>query len=143
MSLNRILLCSKLRNGPWKIVTKSQVVTKCNVTKSRLHCTCQEKIGFNQTILNLFSLYLPDWFDIFQMGLSSWLYQERKGGYCPYYWWWIRNWKAYVAQIGWFRSNYCYMGCQCQGKWRNCKVIWILHFIYDLSSPKNHVKSGF
>ena len=29
-----MILCSKL-----KIVTKSQVVTKFNVTKSRLHCT--------------------------------------------------------------------------------------------------------
>ena len=29
-----MILCSKLKNGLWKIVTKSQVVTK-----SRLHCT--------------------------------------------------------------------------------------------------------
>ena len=34
-----MILCSKLKNGLWKIVTKSQVVTKFNVTKSRLHCT--------------------------------------------------------------------------------------------------------
>ena len=39
MSLNRMILCSKLKNGLWKIVTKSQVVTKFDVTKSRLHCT--------------------------------------------------------------------------------------------------------
>ena len=39
MSLNILLLCSKLKNGLWKIVTKSQVVTKFNVTKSRLHCS--------------------------------------------------------------------------------------------------------
>ena len=28
MSLNRMILCSKLENGLWKLVTKSQVVTK-------------------------------------------------------------------------------------------------------------------
>ena len=33
-----MILCSKLKNGLFKIVTKSQVVTKFNVTKSRLHC---------------------------------------------------------------------------------------------------------
>ena len=38
MSLNRMLICSKMKNGLCKIVTKSQVVTKFNVTKSRLHC---------------------------------------------------------------------------------------------------------
>jgi hypothetical protein len=35
---NRMVLCSKLKNGLCKIVAKSQVVTKFNVTKSRLHC---------------------------------------------------------------------------------------------------------
>ena len=108
-----IILCSKFKNDLCKIVTISQVVTKCSVTKLRLHCTGKKNWLHNWKILTLFSLYLPNWFDIFQMGLSSWLYQECKGGYCSYYWWWIRNWKAYVAQIGWFRSNYCYMGCQC------------------------------
>ena len=34
-----MILCSKLKNGLCKIVTKSQVVTKFNVTKSRLHCS--------------------------------------------------------------------------------------------------------
>ena len=38
-SLNRMILCSNLKNRICKIVTKSQVVTKVNVTKSRLHCT--------------------------------------------------------------------------------------------------------
>ena len=33
-----MILCSKWKNGLCKIVTKSQVVTKFNVTKSRLHC---------------------------------------------------------------------------------------------------------
>ena len=33
------LICSKLKNDLCKIVTRSQVVTKFNVTKSRLHCT--------------------------------------------------------------------------------------------------------
>ena len=37
MSLNWMILCSKLKNGLWKIVTKSQVVTEFEVTKSRLH----------------------------------------------------------------------------------------------------------
>ena len=41
MSLNRMILCSKLKNGLCKVVTKSQVVTKFNVTKSRLHCAKQ------------------------------------------------------------------------------------------------------
>ena len=35
-----MILYSKLKNGLCKIVTKSQVVTKFNVTKSRLHCIC-------------------------------------------------------------------------------------------------------
>ena len=39
MSLNRMSLRSKLKNGLCKIVPKSQVVTKFNVTKSRLPCT--------------------------------------------------------------------------------------------------------
>ena len=39
MSLNWMILCGKLINGLCKIVTKSQVITKFNVTKSRLHCT--------------------------------------------------------------------------------------------------------
>ena len=39
MSLNRMILCSNLKNDFCKIVTKSQVVTKLNVTKSRLHCS--------------------------------------------------------------------------------------------------------
>ena len=30
---------SKLKNGLWEIVTKSQVDTKFNVSKSTLHCT--------------------------------------------------------------------------------------------------------
>ena len=34
-----MILCSKLKNGLCKIVSKSQVVTKFNVTKSRLHST--------------------------------------------------------------------------------------------------------
>ena len=33
-----MILCSELKNGLRKIVTKSQVVTKFNLTKSRLHC---------------------------------------------------------------------------------------------------------
>ena len=33
-----MILCSKLKNDLCKIVTKSEVVTKFNVTKSRLHC---------------------------------------------------------------------------------------------------------
>ena len=37
ISLNRMILCSKLKNNLCKIVTKSQVVTNLNVTKSRLH----------------------------------------------------------------------------------------------------------
>ena len=47
MSLNRMILCSKLKNGLRKIVTKSQVVTKFNVTKSRFHCT--SKLLFSGT----------------------------------------------------------------------------------------------
>ena len=38
MSLNQMILCSKLKNSLCKTVTKSQLVTKSNVTKSRLHC---------------------------------------------------------------------------------------------------------
>jgi hypothetical protein len=38
MSLNLMILYIKLKNGLFKIVTKSQVVTKFNVTISRLPC---------------------------------------------------------------------------------------------------------
>ena len=34
-----MILYSKLKNGLCKIVTTSQFVIKCNVTKSRLHCS--------------------------------------------------------------------------------------------------------
>ena len=34
--------CSKLKDGLSKIVTKSQVITKFNVTNSRLHCIMYE-----------------------------------------------------------------------------------------------------
>ena len=33
-----MILCSKRKNGVCKIVTKSQIITKSNATKSRLHC---------------------------------------------------------------------------------------------------------
>ena len=33
-----MIFCSKLKNVFYKIVTKSQVVRKFNVAKSRLHC---------------------------------------------------------------------------------------------------------
>ena len=45
MSLKQMILCSKLKNGLWKLVTISQVVTKLNVTKSRLHCIQMHTIG--------------------------------------------------------------------------------------------------
>ena len=45
MSLNLMILCSKLKIGLCKIVTKSQVVTKFNITKSRLHCILLSIIG--------------------------------------------------------------------------------------------------
>ena len=38
MSLNRMIVSSTMKNGLCKIVTKSQIVTKFNVTESRLHC---------------------------------------------------------------------------------------------------------
>ena len=44
MSLNWMILYSKLKNGLWNIVTKSHVVTKFNVTKSRMHCTQRVRI---------------------------------------------------------------------------------------------------
>ena len=36
-------MCSKLKNGLSKIITKAQVVTKFNVTKSRLNCNYENK----------------------------------------------------------------------------------------------------
>ena len=42
-----MILCSKLKNGLCKIVTKSLVVTKFNVTKSRLHCILSETPSFD------------------------------------------------------------------------------------------------
>ena len=44
MSLNLMILYIKLKNGLFKIVTKSQVVTRFNVTKSRLHCICNSPL---------------------------------------------------------------------------------------------------
>ena len=38
-----MILCSKLKNGLCKMVTKSQVVTEFSVTKSRMHCTFKPK----------------------------------------------------------------------------------------------------
>ena len=67
MSLNRMILCSKLKKGLCKTVIKSQVVTKFNVTKSRLHCTqitngvihkttaCAVKFVLDLVLLILFS----------------------------------------------------------------------------------------
>ena len=55
MSLNRMILCSKLKNDlGHRIVTKSQVVTKFNVTKSRLHCLQKEtnQINYSKCTLN-------------------------------------------------------------------------------------------
>ena len=47
-----MILCSKLQNGLCKIVTNSQIITKFNVTKSRLHCTLD-------VLANLLSLPKP------------------------------------------------------------------------------------
>ena len=58
-----MLLCSKWKNGLCKIVTKSQVVTKVNVTKSRLHCTTlltfklQLYLWSSKNICILFSIF--------------------------------------------------------------------------------------
>ena len=41
-----MILCSKLKNGLRKIVTKSQVVTKFNLTKNR-DCTVYHPIIIN------------------------------------------------------------------------------------------------
>ena len=40
-----MILCSKLKNGLWKLFSKSQVVAKFNVTKSRMHCIQMHTIG--------------------------------------------------------------------------------------------------
>ena len=58
-----MILCSKLKNGLCKIVTKSQVVTKFNVTKSRLHCTSKMskklKLHYDfEAVATLFKDYL-------------------------------------------------------------------------------------
>ena len=54
-----MILCSKLKNGLCKIVTKSQVVTKVDVTKSRLHCTAiQFDLETNFEMNNFFSNFL-------------------------------------------------------------------------------------
>ena len=46
MSLNQMILCSILKKRFCKTVTKSQFVTKFDVTKSRLHCTYILKFKF-------------------------------------------------------------------------------------------------
>ena len=42
-----MILCSKLKDGVYKIVTQSQVVTKFNVTKSKLTCTLTKFVFFS------------------------------------------------------------------------------------------------
>ena len=54
MSLNGTIWCSKLINGHCKIVNKSQVVTKFNVTKSRLHCS-----WFEHALLRIWVNFMP------------------------------------------------------------------------------------
>ena len=49
MSQNRMTLCSKWKNNLCKIVTKSWVVTKFNVTKSRLHCSMELALSENMS----------------------------------------------------------------------------------------------
>ena len=49
-----MFLCSKWKNGLCKRVTKSQGVTKFNVTKSRLHCT---KIQQSAVFLALYIIF--------------------------------------------------------------------------------------
>jgi hypothetical protein len=50
-----MILCSKLNNGLYKIVTKSQDVTKIDVTKSRLNCTVFPR-NISVTIVDLIIL---------------------------------------------------------------------------------------
>ena len=38
-----MILCNELENGLIKIVAKSQIVTKFNVTISRVHCILKDK----------------------------------------------------------------------------------------------------
>ena len=64
LSLNWMLLSSKLKNGLCKIVTKSQVVTKFNVTKSRLHCIYHTYIGRIEVIQWLQKC----WIEVIQYG---------------------------------------------------------------------------
>ena len=61
MSLNRIILCSKLKNNLFKIVTKSQVITKFDVTKSRLHCTFTVFIFKTKKMAPKLLLFLNDY----------------------------------------------------------------------------------
>ena len=51
-----MILCSKLKNGLCKIVTKSQVVTKFNVSKSRLHC--KSVSTYEKRVISLSTIYL-------------------------------------------------------------------------------------
>ena len=53
-----MILCYKLKNGLCKIVTTSQVVTKFNVTKSRLHCTVLLLKGFNPIVSTINTWYI-------------------------------------------------------------------------------------
>ena len=61
-----MIWCSKLKKGLCKIVTKSQVVTKFNVTKSRLHCISNlyvmQRFSMNATIFSkYFKVFFSPW----------------------------------------------------------------------------------
>ena len=55
-----MILCSKLKKGLSKIVTKSEVFTKFNVTKSRLHCTLNN-LGGKYAFKDHKSRFLKNW----------------------------------------------------------------------------------
>ena len=46
-----MILCNKMKNGLCKVVTKSQVVTKFNATKSRLNCNLVFKVAENYELM--------------------------------------------------------------------------------------------
>ena len=55
-----MISCGKLKNGLWKMVIKSQVVTKFVVTKSRLHCIFYNSF-FSSHFVPAASNFKPTW----------------------------------------------------------------------------------
>ena len=96
-----MILCSKLKNGLCKIVTKSQVVTKFNVTKSRLHCIYHQT-RFYQNVSMCSSC--PGWPAQNVFCNDDW----RRWGQRIRVWWWFYSCHGNRSAQSWGRHVFLY-----------------------------------